>query len=294
MAASEGTGIETLLGDHIALVADTYPIDEYTLERRAFFEEKGISFPSEDTERLLVLWEAKKAIERGSVYLSSDGSVVDPGDFTDSDAKYIFLHKQLDLDNKDKLKLFVRLEFIAKAGALAIENIVAVRGSDHPSIKPAQDLLRIQKNYSQLLMALENWEQPWQDTVATEFDGPTLTFPVSLEDIEYTHPLFTAIPLFRDIQTSTLVGKYMENTKFMVERSLREKQKDEKPSRETDDRNLGAAIIASLYYRHSPEASREFIQKYITSTNNDIDWVHEIEYASQRTGENLYSKKNNN
>jgi hypothetical protein len=294
MAVSEGDGIEKVLGPFIALVSDTHPVDEYTLERRAFFEKKGISFPSEEVEQLLALWDAKAAKDRGSFSFTPEGTIIDPGDFSYSDATRILQHKKLDLDNKEKLNLFIRLEFIAKAGALAIETIVGQKGSKSPSIQPAENLLEIQKNYAQLMMATEGWDQPWQDTVANEFDGPSLTFPLPLENIEVTYPLFTAIPLFRQIQKSTSVGLFMMQVRNDIEHIILERFDNDKLMQERDDRHIGAAIVASLYYRHSPDASQEFIHKYITPTGGDLDWVVEIEQAVQRANENLYSKKNNN
>jgi len=277
MAASP-EGIETILDPFITAITQREHLGERSMRRRQSLADQGVIFPSVDAEWLMLLQAAKAATDRGDTLYSHDGSIIDPAGFNYGDGSEVLAAEKSAIDNERKLKIFVKLERIALSSALGIRYTEHRGELNEEELDAFRYIQQVYKQGVQLMLRIEEWEQPWLDVVDDTFEGEGLTFPLSSNGLEIAHnQLFS--PLMKDIRHYGSVGLYSFNIYNRIERSIQGQAPDKS---ERHAGAIGYAGIASLHYNHSPEASLEFLSRYVPDTT-EINWQAEVIKAHEES-----------
>jgi len=288
MTHSGEVHIESIVGPFIARLSDDFKPDEYTMMRRNFLDMQGVEFPSQKYERAMQLGEAYAASLRGTVVLAENGTVIEPPKSIDyAEIRTIVADESHAIHNAERLKVLVRSELIAKAGALALQSFTSHQHLEQrDSVETLQKLLLQNKQFIQLIIATQEWGEPWSTIAAKEIEGPALVFPLGTDDIIETHPLLTSDPIFDDLRTDSLIGLHRWGIATHVEKSVMARTSI---ARSLEERgNISNASVLGLYSRHSPEAASELLLRNV-SPSEDIDWVHEMTQAAERSFRHLYT-----
>ncbi len=275
--------IETSLGPYMARVHDEIATGELKMMRRYSLELDGVTFPTPEVERMLLLWEANAAQRRGAYVLNEDGSAVDPSDFEYDDARAMLRSNRVSIGNAEKLDTFIDLEKTARAASLALEDSRAL-GNTY-NVEMLTRLIDMYKKVLQILLTLNKWERPWHTIVEEEFPGETMKFPMTVENMEVTAYPLVSSELFMEIRKKFSFSIDWVNLLSTIEGSIMGQFGWKRVEEERQKQTIGHAILAAMHYEHSPEAADQFVLKH-NGDATDIDWSAEIRKASQKIANN--------
>lgn len=247
---------------------------------RRDLEEDGVTFPTPEVEEVSRLSTAAAQIARGAAALEDDGSFVNLEAYDAQVAAEILRANRGSLLNNERLASLTYLGLISHGGSLMRSQIIDVEGIASANAEAVLTLNTLFKEFVQLGIATEEWGSPWNAVVANRFEGPSLSFPLNVKEVNHGLAALR-IPLFKALKSQHFGRLSLHGFNLFQGLDLSDAGNEVEPVQ------LSLAANIALFYRHSPQGCTDLLHMALKngSLSEDVDWQAAIDSSVARAGQ---------